>query len=63
MATKFKAKGENFQITSTNIEENTVTIKNIDKKTYTENVDFERVRKYVVRDNINNTKKSKKTKR
>lgn len=51
MATKFKVEGENFQIVSTNIELNTVTIKNIDKKTYTEDVDFERVRKYVERDN------------
>ena len=32
MATKFKVEGENFQIVSTNIELNTVTIKNIDKK-------------------------------
>ena len=63
MATKFKVKGVSFQITSTNIEENTVTIKNLDKKTYTENVDFERVRKYVEKDNKKNTKKSRKVKR
>lgn len=62
MATKFKVEGENFQIVSTNIELNTVTIKNIDKKTYTEDVDFERVRKYVERDNKKNTKKSRKLK-
>lgn len=51
MATKFKVNGESFQITSTNVEENTVTIKNIEKKTYTKNVDFERVRKYVEKEN------------
>ena len=52
--TKFKAKGINYQITKTGYEEDKegvktwfVTVKNLDKGTYNEGVEYERVKKYL----------------
>tara|TARA_R110001632_G_scaffold103772_1_gene212559 strand:- start:1263 stop:1469 length:207 start_codon:yes stop_codon:yes gene_type:complete len=62
MATKFKVKQRSFQITSTSTD-GFCTVKDLDKNTYEYNVDFERVRKFVVKENKKKVKKLVSTKK